>query len=134
MAIDDQMEYERQLYIKKEMDKEGGRRERMMEQKSVLQKQILDRQVLAVEAREEADRDKEMVEAIVNKINEQDRLEIEERNRKKEEVRRGKGGGEEGRGGRVEKRRGQTAEPSDQLHSSWRFAHHDSNPPTQNSS
>ena len=45
----------------------------MMEQKSVLQKQILDRQVLAVEAREEAERDKEMVEAIVAKINEQDR-------------------------------------------------------------
>mmetsp|Transcript_24384 Transcript_24384/g.50858 ORF Transcript_24384/g.50858 Transcript_24384/m.50858 type:complete len:517 (-) Transcript_24384:84-1634(-) len=87
MAIDDQMEYERQLYIKKEMDKEDGRREKMMEQKSVLQKQILDRQVLAVEAREEAERDKEMVEAIVAKINEQDRLEIVERNRKKEETR-----------------------------------------------
>lgn len=87
MAIDDQMEYERQLYIKKEMDKEDGRREKMMEQKSVLQKQILDRQVLAVEAREEAERDKEMVQAIVAKINEQDRLEIEERNHKKEETR-----------------------------------------------
>ena len=95
MAIDDQMEYERQLYIKKEMDKEDGRREKMMEQKSVLQKQILDRQVLAVEAREEAERDKEMVEAIVAKINEQDRLEIEERNHKKEEVR---GWGDSGQG------------------------------------
>ena len=29
MAIDDQMEYERQLYIKKEMDKEDGRREKV---------------------------------------------------------------------------------------------------------
>eukprot|EP00519_Triparma_laevis_P001433 CAMPEP_0182499994 /NCGR_PEP_ID=MMETSP1321-20130603/8060_1 /TAXON_ID=91990 /ORGANISM="Bolidomonas sp., Strain RCC1657" /LENGTH=502 /DNA_ID=CAMNT_0024704253 /DNA_START=105 /DNA_END=1613 /DNA_ORIENTATION=- len=87
-AIDDQMEYERQLFIKKEMDKEENRRMDMMEQKTVLQKQILDRQVLAVEAREEADRDKVMVEAIVAKINEQDQLEIDERNAKKEETRR----------------------------------------------
>jgi len=86
-AMDDQMEYERQLHIKKEMDKEENRRSAMMEQKTVLQKQILDRQVLAVEAREEAERDKVMVEAIVKKINEQDRLEVEERNRKKEETR-----------------------------------------------
>jgi hypothetical protein len=86
-AIDDQMEYERQLFLKKEMDKEDVRRVGMMEQKTVLQKQILDRQVLAVEAREEAERDKEMVAAIVDRINEQDRLEIEEKNAKKEETR-----------------------------------------------
>ena len=60
----------------------------MYKQKSVLQKQILDRQVLAVEARAEAKRDKEMIEDIVQKINEQDQLEIDERNRKKEETRR----------------------------------------------
>ena len=86
-AIDDQMEYERQRDIKKEMDKEEDRRVSMMEQKEVLQKQILDRQVLAVEAREEAERDRVMVEEIVKKINAQDRLEVEEKNRKKEETR-----------------------------------------------
>ncbi|GMH50493.1 hypothetical protein TrLO_g8180 [Triparma laevis f. longispina] len=74
--------------VEEQMDKEEVRRQDMMEQKTVLQKQILDRQVLAVEAREEADRDKAMVEAIVAKINEQDQLEIDERNAKKEETRR----------------------------------------------
>ena len=87
MAIDDQMEYERQKFIKKEVDKDNSRREQMISQKAVLQKQILDRQVLAVEAREEAARDKEMVEQIVSKISEQDRLEKEERDKKKEETR-----------------------------------------------
>ena len=69
------------------MDKETVRREAMMEQKQVIQKQILDRQVLAVEAREVAARDKELVDAIVHKIQEEDRLEVEERNEKKEETR-----------------------------------------------
>ena len=59
----------------------------MMEQKQVIQKQILDRQVLAVEAREEAARDKELVNAIVEKIQAEDRMEIDERNVKKEETR-----------------------------------------------
>jgi len=86
-AIEDQMEYERQLFIKKEMDKETERRNGMMEQKHVIQKQILDRQVLAVEAREEAARDKELVDAIVMKIEQEDRMDIEERNQKKEETR-----------------------------------------------
>jgi len=81
------MEYERQLFIKKEMDKETFRRGKMMEQKQVIQKQILDRQVLAVEAREEAARDKELVNAIVEKIQAEDRMEIDERNVKKEETR-----------------------------------------------
>ena len=87
-AIDDQMEYSRQLSLKMDMDKESNRRTAMYKQKSVLQKQIMDRQVLAVEARAEAKRDKEMIEDIVLKINEQDRLEVEERNSKKEETRR----------------------------------------------
>ena len=34
-AMDDQMEYERQLHIKKEMDKEENRRSAMMEQKKL---------------------------------------------------------------------------------------------------
>jgi len=86
-AMDDQMEYERQAFLQKEADKEDARRLLAGEQKTVLQKQIMDRQVLAVEAREEAKRDKEMVEAIVEKINAQDRLELDERNEKKEETR-----------------------------------------------
>jgi hypothetical protein len=86
-AMDDQMEYERQAFLQAEGDKVEARRLLAGEQKTVLQRQIMERQVLAVEAREEAQRDKDMVEQIVQKINTQDRLEVEERNMKKEETR-----------------------------------------------
>lgn len=86
-AIDDQMEYDRQMGIRREAEKDAYRRATSLQQKATLQEQMLHRQVLMKEAADEAARDRQLVDNIVNKIAEEDRLENEELNRRKEETR-----------------------------------------------
>uniref|UniRef100_A0A7S2SMY8 Meiosis-specific nuclear structural protein 1 n=1 Tax=Rhizochromulina marina TaxID=1034831 RepID=A0A7S2SMY8_9STRA len=86
-AIEDQMEHDRQAMIAAEMDKEKYRKVIGEEQRAVLQIQIEEREELIRQAKLEAEKDKQMVEAIVQKIEAEDRKEIEIRERRKEETR-----------------------------------------------
>jgi len=86
LAIEDHMERQRQMFLKAEEDQEVARRAKEKNQQRELQKQIMDRQALSAEAEEDARRDKEMVDAIVQKIIEEDRNKLTLREKKKEET------------------------------------------------
>lgn len=86
-AIDDKMEHDRKIGIKVDAAKDAVRRKQLSAQKEVLQKQMQEKKELELRMKEEALRDKEMVDAIMSKIQEEDELEIRERNRMKEETR-----------------------------------------------
>lgn len=85
--LEDQMEQDRQLAIIREQEKENERRENLIKQKTVLQKQISERQAHMMKTKDETNQDKKLVDAIIAKINEEDRFEMQERLQKKEETR-----------------------------------------------
>jgi len=86
--LEEKMEHDRQMLIRQEIEKDQRRRKDQVKQKLDLQEQILIRQKLSEKAKEDNLRDKEIVDAIMAKINAEDRGDMEERNRKKEETRR----------------------------------------------
>jgi len=86
-AIDDQMECDRRAAIEAEQSKSGSKHNVAARQKAALQAQMEDRKKLKEEALVEAQRDREMVEAVVEKIIAEDTAEIAERNKRKDECR-----------------------------------------------
>ena len=86
-AIDDQMECDRRAALQTESDKSGSKKVVLLRQKAALQEQMADRLKLAEEARLEADRDRELVEEVVQKIIDEDHAEAVERTKRKNECR-----------------------------------------------
>lgn len=78
-AIEDQMEYDRQYALKHDADEKGAKAAMYDDQRVVLQKQIRDREELLLEAKRQTERDREMVDNIVKKINEEDAQEMKKR-------------------------------------------------------
>ena len=87
-AIEDQMEYDRQMAENAEYEKNGARRMVGLHQKAALQQQILEREELLREAEEEATRDKAMVDAVITSINDEDQADIMDKTKKREATRR----------------------------------------------
>uniref|UniRef100_A0A7S2KBW2 Meiosis-specific nuclear structural protein 1 n=1 Tax=Leptocylindrus danicus TaxID=163516 RepID=A0A7S2KBW2_9STRA len=85
--LEDQMEQDRQRAIIQEQEKENERRDNLIKQKTVLQNQISERQAVMTKSKDEVIQDKKLVDTIIAKINEEDRLEMQERLRKKDETR-----------------------------------------------
>lgn len=83
-AIEDEMEYNRQQGIQADNDKMAARKEIYMKQREVLQGQIAERRQLMEEALRQSEIDKQMVDDIVKKINEEDELEYKERKARQE--------------------------------------------------
>lgn len=85
-TIEDQMEFDRQKALLDEASKKGAKNAMFDDQRKVLQKQIYERQQLLEEARQQTQKDREMVDEIVQKINDEDRRESEEKRMKQRET------------------------------------------------
>jgi hypothetical protein len=85
-AIEDQMEYERQNAQKADALKLLERKKLFDEQRIVLQRQIKEREDLLLEAQKQAELDKNMVNEIVAKINQEDQEEFLSRKKRQEET------------------------------------------------
>lgn len=85
-TIEDQMEFDRQKALLDEASKKGAKNAMFDDQRKVLQKQIYERQQLLEEARQQTQKDREMVDEIVQKINDEDRHESEEKRMKQRET------------------------------------------------
>ncbi|KAH8046741.1 N-acetylneuraminate 7-O(or 9-O)-acetyltransferase [Aureococcus anophagefferens] len=81
------MECDRRAALETEHEKAGSKKEVLLKQKAALQEQMADRLKLAEEARLEAERDRELVEAVVRKIIAEDTRELDERSKRKDECR-----------------------------------------------
>merc|ERR1712196_267627 len=86
-AIDDAMEADRIAAEIADKEKGGSKKNVTARQKAGLEKQMKEREYLKVEAAEQAKEDKAMVEAIVAKIEAEDRAEYEAREKHKAETR-----------------------------------------------
>ncbi|KAL7538926.1 hypothetical protein ACHAXR_008879 [Thalassiosira sp. AJA248-18] len=86
-AIEEKMEYDRQLDIQRQEEREQHRRKNLTAQKRVLQNQMLAREEQHEKLKEEESRDKKMIDDIIAKINKEDELEHEVRMKKVEETR-----------------------------------------------
>ena len=86
-AIEEKMEYDRQLDIQRQEEREQHRRKNLIAQKKVLQKQMLSREEENEKLQDEASRDKLMIDDIIAKINNEDEMEREARMKKVEETR-----------------------------------------------
>ena len=84
--IEEKMEYDRQLDIQRQEERELQRRQHRRAQKEVLRQQMLAREEEHEKHKAEALRDKQMIDDIIAKINKQDELELEARERKVEET------------------------------------------------
>ncbi|CAN0391805.1 unnamed protein product [Ectocarpus sp. 12 AP-2014] len=87
-AIADKMEHDRQMALKTEADKVAARKKLLEVQRGALHAQMQERESLKREAMMEADRDREMVDVIVKKIEAEERAEQEQYLKSREETRR----------------------------------------------
>ena len=85
--IEEKMEYDRQLDIQRQEERELQRRQHRRAQKEVLRQQMLAREEETEKHKAEALRDKQMIDDIIAKINKEDELELEAKQRKVEETR-----------------------------------------------
>lgn len=85
-AIEERMEYERQNATAAEEAKLIERKKLFDEQRVVLQRQIKEREDLVIEAQKQSEVDKQMVDEIVRRINEEDQRDFLERKRRQEET------------------------------------------------
>jgi hypothetical protein len=85
-TIEDQMEFDRQNAILQEASKKGAKNAMFDDQRKVLQKQIKDRQDLLEEARRQTEKDRAMVDEIVQKINDEDQEDNRMRRQKQQET------------------------------------------------
>ena len=85
--IEEKMEYDRQLDIQRQEERELQRRQHRTCQKEVLQKQMLAREEEREKEKEEALRDKRMIDDIIAKINKEDELELKAKQIKVEDTR-----------------------------------------------
>ena len=86
-AIEERMDYDRQLDIQRQDEREKHRRRNLTAQKEVLQKQMTEKEEQKQKLKEEASRDIKMIDDIIAKINKEDELERELRSKKVEETR-----------------------------------------------
>ena len=84
--IEDSMELDRVDALQHEANKIEARKKLFEEQRIVLQQQIKEREALLVEAQKQEEMDKEMVNEIVRKINEDDIRDITLRKKKQDEL------------------------------------------------
>lgn len=85
-AMEEQMEFDRRAAIQADEDKASHSKDHMFKQKEALQVQMLEREQMKAEAQLEAERDRELVDAVVQKIFHEDREEQLERTRRKVET------------------------------------------------
>lgn len=85
-AIEDSMEQDRINALQHEADKIEARKKLFEEQRLVLQRQIKEREALLLEAQKQEELDKEMVDNIVRKINEDDMRDYAARKAKQDEL------------------------------------------------
>lgn len=84
-AMEEHMEYERRNAMAKDAAKIAARQKLFEDQRIVLQRQIREREELLEEAKKQAELDKEMVDEIVRRINEEDERDYLERKKRQEE-------------------------------------------------
>lgn len=81
-AIEDQMEYERLQAIKADANKDYAKKAMFENQRAVLQKQIDEKKQRLLEARRQIEKERDMVDDIVNRINQEDEAEYRGRKEK----------------------------------------------------
>lgn len=81
-AIEDQMEYERLRAIRSESDKDKEKKKLFENQREVLQKQISEKQQQLLEARRQIDVERQMVDEIIQRINNEDEADYRKRKEK----------------------------------------------------
>lgn len=81
-AIEDLMESERVKNIRAESDKDKEKKKQFEGQRAVLQKQINEKRAQLDEAKKQMEKEREMVDAIVQKINREDERDYEKRKEK----------------------------------------------------
>lgn len=84
--IEDRMERDRMDSLQKEADKIEARKKNFEEQRVVLQRQIKEREELLLEAQRQEELDKQMVDDIVRKINDEDIRDYHRRKEKQDEL------------------------------------------------
>lgn len=83
-AIEDKMEYDRQMALKSEGDKDGEKRRIYEDQRNVLLRQIAEKEEALAEAQRMTEKDKATVDEIVKRINYEDEMEMRKRMEQKE--------------------------------------------------
>lgn len=78
-AIEEDMEYDRLRAIAAEGDKQGDQKRKFLEQRAILQKQMREKEEELEEARRQTERDREMVNDIVRRINDEDESDFRKR-------------------------------------------------------
>ena len=78
-SIEEEMEWNRLRAIAAEGDKQGDQKKKFMEQRMVLQKQMQEKEEELAEARRQTERDREMVNNIVKRINDEDESDLRKR-------------------------------------------------------
>jgi hypothetical protein len=85
-AIEDQMEFDRQMALKNDGDKKGAKKEMYDDQRRVLQKQIREKEELLAEAKRQTEFDRKTVDEIVQKINNEDAEDARKRREQQQET------------------------------------------------
>ena len=78
-AIEEEMEYDRLRAIAHEGDKHGEQKKKFMEQRAILKRQMQEKAEELAEARRQTERDREMVNDIVRRINDEDESDLRKR-------------------------------------------------------
>lgn len=81
-AIEDQMEYERLKAIRAESDKDREKKKLYENQREVLQRQINEKHQQLIEARQQIDIERQMVDEIIQRINNEDEADYRKRKEK----------------------------------------------------
>ena len=87
-AIEDKMEFDRQMALKSEGDKSDEKRKLYEDQREVLLRQIAEKEEALAEAQKQTEMDKATVDDIVRRINEEDEMEMRRRYEEKEASRK----------------------------------------------
>jgi len=87
-AIEDKMEFDRQMALKSEGDKSDEKRKLYEDQREVLLRQIAEKEEALAEAQKQTEMDKATVDDIVRRINEEDEAEMRRRYEEKEASRK----------------------------------------------
>jgi hypothetical protein len=87
-AIEDKMEFDRQMALKSDDDKSGAKRRMYEEQREVLLAQIAEKEAALLEAQRQTEVDKATVDEIVRRINDEDQLDMQRRREMQESTRK----------------------------------------------
>lgn len=87
-AIEDKMEFDRQMALKSDDDKSGAKRKMYEDQRQVLLAQIAEKEAALLDAQRQTEVDKATVDEIVRRINEEDILEMQRRREMQESTRK----------------------------------------------